>query len=205
MGIEDIKNRTFSRIIIIAAVMLLILPFTTTFSEMLTTVVINIGIYRFIEGGIRPIFTRAVGGIIKYLCGIPTVISKDSLYLLRNGMPIKVYISWNCIGWQSFILFAITLLTGLQGPYTTWSKVKCVAVGLEGTLLLNVFRVALTCVLLYYAGYLPALIFHDYLGTVLTVVWLAVFWYVSFEHLLKRRSYTDNEGNVKAEQGDGGD
>ena len=200
MGIEDIKNRTFSRIIIIAAVMLLILPFTTTFSEMLTTVVINIGIYRFIEGGIRPIFTRAVGGIIKYVCGIPTVISKDSLYLLRNGMPIKVYISWNCIGWQSFILFAITLLTGLQGPYTTWSKVKCVAVGLEGTVLLNVFRVAFTCVLLYYVGYLPALIFHDYFGTVLTLVWLAVFWYVSFEHLLKRRDYSGEEAGIKTEE-----
>ena len=201
----DVEEKTFSKIIVMAAVMLLILPFITTFNEMLTKAVMNIGLYKFIDVYIVPPFTRVVGGVLRYLCRIPTTVSEDSIYLLRKGMPIKVYISWNCIGWQSFILFAITLLTGLQGPYTTWSKVKCVAVGLEGTLLLNVFRVALTCVLLYYAGYLPALIFHDYLGTVLTVVWLAVFWYVSFEHLLKRRSYTDNEGNVKAEQGDGGD
>jgi len=201
----DAEEKTFSKIIVMAAVMLLILPFITTFNEMLTKAVMNIGLYRFIEAYIVPPFTRVVGGVLRYVCRIPTMVSEDSLYLLRKGMPIEVYIGWNCVGWQSLILFAVTLLTGLQGPYTTWSKVKCVAVGLEGTLLLNVFRVALTCVLLYYVGYLPALIFHDYLGTVLTVVWLAVFWYVSFEHLLKRRSYTDNEGNVKTEQGDGGD
>jgi len=201
----DVEEKTFSKIIVMAAVMLLILPFITTFNEMLTKAVMNIGLYRFIEAYIVPPFTRVVGGVLRYVCHIPTAVSEDSLYLLRDGMPIEVYISWNCVGWQSLILFAVTLLTGLQGPYTTWSKVKCVAVGLEGTLLLNVFRVALTCVLLYYVGYLPALIFHDYLGTVLTVVWLAVFWYVSFEHLLKRRSYPDNGGNVKAEHGDGGD
>ena len=201
----DVEEKTFSKIIVMAAVMLLILPFITTFNEMLTKAVMNIGLYRFIEDYVVPPFTRVVGGVLRYVCRIPTVVSEDSLYLLRKGMPIEVYISWNCVGWQSFILFAVTLLTGLQGPYTTWSKVKCLAVGLEGTALLNVFRVALTCVLLYYVGYLPALVFHDYLGTVLTLVWLAVFWYVSFEHLLKRRSYTDNGGNVKAEHGDGGD
>jgi len=199
----DVEEKTFSKIIVMAAVMLLILPFITTFNEMLTKAVMNIGLYRFIEAYIVPPFTRVVGGVLRYVCHIPTAVSEDSLYLLRDGMPIEVYISWNCVGWQSLILFAVTLLTGLQGPYTTWSKVKCVAVGLEGTLLLNVFRVALTCVLLYYVGYLPALIFHDYLGTVLTLVWLAVFWYVSFEHLLKRRCYSGEGADIKTEGGVG--
>ena len=196
----DAEEKTFSKIIVMAAVMLLILPFITTFNEMLTKAVMNIGLYRFIEAYIVPPFTRVVGGVLRYVCRIPTMVSEDSLYLLRKGMPIEVYIGWNCVGWQSLILFAVTLLTGLQGPYTTWSKVKCVAVGLEGTVLLNVFRVAFTCVLLYYVGYLPALIFHDYFGTVLTLVWLAVFWYVSFEHLLKRRDYSGEEAGIKTEE-----
>jgi exosortase/archaeosortase family protein len=101
---------------------------------------------------------------------------------------LKVYISWNCIGWQSLVLFAITLLTGLGGHYTRESKILCVVAGIEGTILLNLLRIASVILVAIYAGYLPAVLFHDYGGTLLVVLWLVLFWQLAFNRILKPQS-----------------
>jgi exosortase/archaeosortase family protein len=87
-----------------------------------------------------------------------------------------LYISWNCIGWQSLILLGISLATGLRGNYTWPARAQVAILGVLGTIFVNLFRVTLVCVLAALAGRLPAVIFHDYGGTVLIVVWLFGFW-----------------------------
>jgi hypothetical protein len=46
-----------------------------------------------------------------------------------------------------------------------------------GTLLVNLIRVSVVCVLAASVGRTPALIFHDYGGTLMTVGWLFAFWF----------------------------
>jgi exosortase/archaeosortase family protein len=106
-------------------------------------------------------------------------------------MPVKIYINWNCIGWQSFILLALTIVTGLQGPYTRRSKLITILIGLEGTFLVNIVRILIPTLLAYYMGYIPAIIFHDYMGTLLTLLWIGGFWSYSFRNILVKRGGAD--------------
>ncbi len=45
-------------------------------------------------------------------------------------------------------------------------------------------RIATVCLLAAAAGYLPAVLFHDYGGTLFLVGWLFIFWFIAFRWLL---------------------
>jgi len=175
---------TYQLILILASVILLILPFITTFNEFLTSIVIRLGLDSVLQGWIVPTEVRMIAVILR-LFGIYATVSETSLYLSKGSMTLPIYISWNCVGWQSFILFAITLLTGLQGPYTWRSKIETVILGFLGTFLMNLLRISIVCLVAYYLGQLPAVIFHDYGGTILILLWLFAFWYLAHTHLLE--------------------
>lgn len=183
---------TYQLILILASVILLILPFITTFNEFLTTIVMRLGLDTVLQGWVVPTQVRMIAVILR-LFGIYATVSQTSLYLAKGSGTLPVYISWNCVGWQSFILFAITLITGLQGPYTRRSKVETVILGFLGTFLVNLLRISVVCVVAYYVGQLPAVIFHDYGGTILILLWLFAFWYLAHGYLLEPSEY-DGEG-----------
>ncbi|MEM2935560.1 MAG: exosortase/archaeosortase family protein, partial [Candidatus Bathyarchaeia archaeon] len=181
------ESLTYQHLLVVSAVTFLVLPFVITFNEFLTKIVESIGFYMFIQNAIVPSLVRMAGAILQYLFGIQTSVSSSSIYLQGTGLPIEISMSWNCVGWQSLVLFIFTLVTGLQGPYTLRSKVKCLILGAEGTFLVNLLRIVLSCLLAFHFGYLPAVIFHDYLGTLLLIVWLGIFWYFSLDVFLERK------------------
>ncbi len=184
------ESLTYQHLLVVSAVAFLVLPFVTTFNEFLTKIVEGIGFYMLIQNTIVPSLVRMTGAILQYFFGVQTSVSSSSLYLQGAGLPVEIYISWNCIGWQSLVLFLFTLVTGLQGSYTLRSKVKCLLLGAEGTFLINLLRIVLSCLLAFHFGYLPAVIFHDYLGTLLLIAWLGIFWYFSFEMVLERKAFS---------------
>ena len=94
------------------------------------------------------------------------------------------------------MLLAFTFVTGLQGPYKLRSKLMAVLIGLEGTFLINIIRILIPTLLAYRFGYLPAIIFHDYLGTLLTLLWMGVFWNYAFGNILTQLS-EDVKGNQR--------
>jgi len=185
---QENESLTYQHLLVASAIAFLILPFVTTFNDFLTRIVEGTGLYRFIQGMIVPTLVRMVGTVLRHFFGVQASISSTSVYLQGAGFPVEIYISWNCIGWQSLVLFLFTLVTGLQGPYTLRSKVKCLLLGAEGTFLVNLLRIVLSCLLAFHFGYLPAVIFHDYLGTLLLIAWLGIFWYLSFEMVLERKA-----------------
>jgi len=185
---------TYQLILLLASALFLLLPFITTFNEFLTVVVMRLGLDGVLQGWVVPTEVRMIAVILR-LFGIEATVSETSLYLLKGSMTLPIYISWNCVGWQSFILFAITLITGLQGPYTRRSKVETVILGFLGTLLVNLLRISVVCVVAYYVGQLPAVIFHDYGGTILILLWLFAFWYFVHGYLLEPSE--DEEGTLR--------
>ena len=185
---EKNESLTYQHLLVVSAVAFLVLPFITTFNDFLTKIVEGTGLYRLIQGMIVPTLVRMVGAVLRYFFGVQASISNTSVYIQGAGFPVEIYISWNCLGWQSLVLFSFTLVTGLQGPYTLTSKVKCLLLGAEGTFLVNLLRIVLSCLLAFHFGYLPAVIFHDYLGTLLLIAWLGIFWYFSFEMILERKT-----------------
>ena len=185
---------TYQMILLLAAGLLLVLPFITTFNEFLTEAVIELRLDRILTHWVVPTEVRFIALILQPF-GITTEVTDAALYLYRPGsdFPIPVYISWNCVGWQSFILLGITLVTGLQGSFPVRRKMQLIALGLLGTFWMNLLRMAAVALVAYFFGRLPAVIFHDYGGTLMILVWLSVFWYALFNYFLADHLESDEE------------
>lgn len=180
---ELLKNIIYQRIILIASISFIVLPFVTTFNEFLTKIVESLHFVAVIQGFIAPYIVKVVA-VILHALGIPTSVNGSYLYLTNGWMPFRIYINWNCTGWQSFVLLVFTLVTGLQGSYKRQDKLLAILVGLEGTFLVNIVRILLPTLITCFAGYTQAIVFHDYMGTLLTLLWMGFFWSYAFENIL---------------------
>jgi len=73
------------------------------------------------------------------------------------------------------VLLALSLVAGLRGG-SREAAAQVIVIGVLGTVLVNVLRVAIVCVLAATVGRWPAVVFHDYAGTLMTIAWLFAFW-----------------------------
>jgi len=67
---------------------------------------------------------------------------------------------------------------------TLATRIQVIALGVLGTVLINIARITVVCALAALAGYLPAILFHDYGGTLLLVGWLFTFWLIAYRWLV---------------------
>ena len=183
--VTSTSERTYYLLIASSALIFLVLPFVTTFNELLTAFVIKIKLYVLIENFVVPLEARVVAGLANTFFGVKAYVVNKSILLQQADRNFIAYISWNCIGWQSLILFAFTTLTGLRGDYTRSSKLMAALIGIQGTILLNIGRILLIILVAMLWGYLPSLIIHDYAGTLLVLIWLAAFWELSYRYILQ--------------------
>ena len=174
------EKRTFAIIFALLAVFLAVLPFLVTFNEALTHLVEKLRLYMWVQERIVPLEVKMVGVLVSPL-GIN--------YLAhQNGMTVNgIYagMTWNCIGWQSLILFGITLLVGLQGNFRKSSKIECLVIGILGTILVNLLRLAAITFLIFNFNAIPATILHDYLSAFILILWLFWFWWFSYSYVLE--------------------
>lgn len=176
------EKRTFLVIFALFAVFLAILPFLVTFNEFLTHLIERIGIYMWVQERVVPLEVKMVGVLARPL-GINYLAHPDGLTV--NGIYARM--TWNCIGWQSLLLLAITFAFGLRGSYTFWSKVEAVLIGLLGTFLINLGRMAVIVVILAVSRPLFAVVFHDYLAAIVTIIWLFIFWWFAYAYVLEEK------------------
>lgn len=178
------KKKTYKTILIILSLLLLILPAITTFNEILTSIVMRIELYRLIQNFIVPFQAKMITVVLRIfqISAFPTStgINIGSTTTLGNHITI----SWNCIGWQSFILLIITLITGLQGPYKLSSRLQTILIGTLGTFLMNIIRISLVVIFAHFLGKTAGIIFHDYFSTIITIAWLFLFWWFTFNFVL---------------------
>jgi exosortase/archaeosortase family protein len=169
-------------LIVAAALILLTLPLVITFNSMLTTLAVYTGFDRVVTT-IVPLEASAVGDLLRGV-GLPAGNSADSVWLAGGALPVVALIDWNCAGWQGFALFGLTSIAGMGEADPKWKKLSIISIGILGTFAVNVLRIMVVVVLGYFAGYQAALVFHDYGGTIMMLVWLLAFW--SF--ILRRES-----------------
>ncbi|MHB8612962.1 MAG: exosortase/archaeosortase family protein [Candidatus Dormibacteraceae bacterium] len=159
----------------IACALLMLLPLVTTFDDLLTTWALQLGANNPLQT-IVPIEARMVVGLLG-LAGIHAAASGSHLVVWDGGGAMHtLFISWNCIGWQSLVLLGVSLITGLRGRHPLEARVQVVVIGVAGTLLLNLLRVAAVAGIAATIGVTPAILFHDYGGTVLVIAYLLLFW-----------------------------
>jgi len=181
----SLEKEIFIFIFLILVLVLMVMPFITTFNDLLTRLVMRLDFYRVIQNVIVPWEIKMVGVILLPFGFKPAIIG-EYLAITRGGNPFLIEIVWNCIGWQSLLFFLITAFVGLQGDkYTNFSKFKALVIGLLGTFLVNLFRIAFVVLVAYWFGQNVAIIFHDYGSTLAVLAWLFFFWYFSYSFVLE--------------------
>ncbi|MEM2909495.1 MAG: archaeosortase/exosortase family protein [Nitrososphaerota archaeon] len=173
------EERGYAVLLIAASFTLIIMPFYITFNEFLTEIIKSIGLWWFIETYIAPLVARFTASMLA-LFGLEATLSGPIVYLNAPGGAIALYIAWNCIGWQSIVIFsAISYLVLKESSSSLLGKLTTTLVGLQGTILVNILRIALVALIAVYVGKGPAIIFHDYFGSFVTFGWLMLFWFIS--------------------------
>ena len=178
-------KKTFNTIFLALVVILMLLPFVTTFNELLTRIVEDSLLYRPIEMFLVPYEVMLVRTIVSFF-GVETL--PGTVSVLRNGVNQGTFLSWNCIGWQSFVILLLSLKTGLLGNFTRFSRLSVVIIGILGTFFINLFRISLVLILLYYFGKAPSLVFHDYAAVFISILWLFFFWWFSYAYILEEKN-----------------
>ena len=163
--------------------LLLVLPFVTSFNDLLTAGAMQLGIAGPLQS-VAPMEVRMVVAVVN-LVGIHAGAAGSQLVVWNGaGQPQTLFISWNCVGWQSLVLLGLSLVSGLRGQYTTAARVQVALLGLTGTLCMNLLRITAVCLLAASLGRVPAILFHDYGGTLLTLAWLLLFWGLAYRWIL---------------------
>ena len=178
----------FAMLLALTAILLVVLPFVSTFDDVLTQIGMRLGLAAPLQT-IVPAEVR-VTVVVLGLLGMHAAAAGNQLVVWNlSGAPQTLFISWNCVGWQSLILLGLSLMVGLRTPMTMGTRLEVIALGVVGTLLVNIARITLVCLLAALAGYLPAVLFHDYGGTLLLVAWLFTFWLIAYRWIVPEPAF----------------
>ncbi len=169
------------------SLVLMVLPFLVTANDLLTRLVEHNFLYLWVQNNIVPLEAKMMGAILMPF-GYEYGFSPTNSMIVVNGLTMGI--TWNCLGWQSFLLLFITLLVGFRGKYKTLSILEALAIGALGTFWLNILRMVFTILLAVHAPPIFRIVFHDYLAAGTTAIWLFVFWYFAYSFVLQPRSTT---------------
>ena len=186
------RKTEISNLFIFAAIALSLLPFLIFFNAILTRLVEKFTLYRWIQETIVPIQAHLVAVVVKpfiaQVIAYPTGVSVNGIFL---------GITWNCLGWQSMLLFFISLFVALKSSsFSFVSKVETVVLGLFGIFWVNILRMSLTVILAAYSLPIYKIVFHDYLAAVTTIIFLFFFWWFSYSYVLEDRQAQDEQGVI---------
>lgn len=169
---RDAVNMT---LLAMSCALLMLLPLVTTFDDFLTSWALQLGVNNPLQA-IVPVEARMVVSLLGLIGVRAAAAGSDIVVWDGVGSMHTLFISWNCIGWQSLLLLGMSFFSGLRGRQPITSRLQVIVIGVCGTMLLNLARVAMVAALEATWGHTPALIFHDYGGTILVIGWLSVFW-----------------------------
>ena len=178
--------RPIGTLVAVGSIALLILPVFSTFGELLTKAAMAAGFDAWLGQWIAPVEGQLVHGALALL-GIPSAYDRSLLYIGSGAGSLALYISWNCVGWQTLLFLGLSMATGLQGEYTIRSRVETVALGVAGIAILNVLRITVVALVAYAFGQVPAVIVHDYGSVIATIAFLMAFWAFAYNTVLERR------------------
>jgi exosortase/archaeosortase family protein len=186
--------RPVGTLIAVGSIALLILPFFSTFGELLTKAAMAAGFDAWLGQWIAPVEGRLVHGALA-LIGIQSAYDGSLLYVGTGPGSLALYISWNCVGWQTILFLLVSMATGLQGEYTLRSRLETVTLGVLGIAILNILRITVVAVVAYLFGQVPAVIVHDYGSVIATVAFLMAFWAFAYNVVLERIGGDKEDGS----------
>ncbi|HYR54025.1 MAG TPA: exosortase/archaeosortase family protein [Methylomirabilota bacterium] len=190
---RDAVNMT---LLAMSCALLMLMPLVTTFDDFLTSWALRLGVNNPLQA-IVPVEARMVVSLLGLIGVRAAAAGSDIVVWDTAGSMHTLFISWNCIGWQSLLLLGMTFFSGFRGRQPAGSRLQVIVIGVCGTMLLNLARVAMVAALEATWGHLPALIFHDYGGTILVIGWLFVFW-IAVQRWILVAPATEGMGTVSS-------
>ena len=177
------EKNTFISIFLVFALTMIVLPFMVTFNDILTRFMERFVLYVWIQELVVPLQAKMVGVLVS-----PFVTSYTAYRngMVVNGLPMRM--TWNCLGWQSLLLFSVSLVAGLRGHYLLLSKIEATILGLVGIFWVNLIRITFTVLLGVFAPPLFRIVFHDYLAAFTTVAFLILFWWFAYAYVLIKKT-----------------
>lgn len=164
------------------------LPLFVTSQDLITKILSITGFSELLQKYIIPWEVKLVVVILSLFRITATGDSRLIVLYRATGEVFRAQIIWSCIGWQSVVLLLVTLITGLSGRYTLSSKLETIIIGLMGTFWINIARIAIIYLLGFYLGKLPAVLFHNFAGTLMVIAWLFFFWWFSYSYVLEEKN-----------------
>jgi len=126
-------------LIAIACALLMVLPLVTTFDDLLTVWALQLGAGNPLQT-IVPVEARMVVSVLG-IVGVHAAASGSHIVVWdRRGSMHALLISWNCIGWQSLILLAVSFMSGLRRAHPLEARAQIVIIGVAGTMMLSAGR-----------------------------------------------------------------
>lgn len=183
----NISKQQFSNLFLLTVLFLMTLPLFVTSQDLITKILSITGLSELLQKYIIPWEVKFVVVILSLFRITATGDSKLIVLYGATGEVFRAQIIWSCIGWQSVVLLLVTLITGLSGRYTLSSKLETIIIGLMGTFWVNIARIAIIYLLGFYLGKLPAVLFHNFVGTLMVIAWLFFFWWFSYSFVLEER------------------
>jgi len=194
------KNKKVFKVIFISfSIIILFLPLVVSANDFLTKVVEKNVLYVLIQNNIVPLEAKIMGRIL-ITFGYKFAYSISDSIILVNGINLKLtwnclgwqsflfllitLFLWNCLGWQSFLFLLITLFFGLKGKYSFFSSFEAVVLGVLGTFWVNIARILFTVLLAVHALPIFRIVFHDYLAAFTTIIWLFFYWWFCYSYIL---------------------
>lgn len=166
------------------ALFLLFVPFLVTLNDVLTKLVEKFALYVYLQKWVVPIEVYYVKQIVSF-AGIEAKASAEGLTVGKQWLEFN----WNCLGWQSLLLYLATLVIGFRKTkYTFMTKSEVVVLGLLGVFWINILRISFIVVLAIKAKPAFYLLFHNVFAAFVTIVFLMGFWWFSYSFVLEERS-----------------
>ena len=183
LALNDVM-RPLGPLLAVGAIALLVMPLFSTFGELLTNFAMLAGIDAALGQWVAPAEAQLVHGLLALL-GYESAARGPLLSIADGARDVTLYISWNCVGWQTLIFLGISLPGGLQGEHTRRSKMEVVLLGVFGILVLNVLRITIVGLVALNFGQVPAVVVHDYGSVIATVAFLMAFWALAYDRMLQ--------------------
>jgi exosortase/archaeosortase family protein len=156
-----------------AAALMLLTPFVATMDDLLAAVAQRFGLDAAVAVVAAP-EARLVAALLN-LVGVAASSSGPTI-TVDGSTPVALVVGWNCVGWQGLVLLGMTFVVGLRAQDSLETRVHVVLIGVLGTIVINLGRIAVVAWLAASVGYYPAIFVHDWAATIATVVWLGGFW-----------------------------
>jgi len=130
-----------------------------------------------------------MGSMLKSLNIVSWVAGNIVIMIDRTGETHNLAIDGPCTGIKGMLAYgalAALLVFDVKAPVKR--KAIAILIGLLGTLLVNILRLALIFLAVYFLGVEAGLLIHTYLGYSLFIIWVLSFWTIAFKYLSPLKS-----------------